>query len=95
MIEHFRTASTEEWAELAHSLGEAATSSPLADRPAQRPLLDIAVELVLARARGAEDAIAEVVVNRYWLMVRRGPAALDGTTFRLVDLAHDHFGYLR
>ena len=63
--------------------------------PARRPLLDLAVELILARARGAEDAIAEVVVNRYWLMVRRGPAALDGTTFRLADVAHDHFGYLR
>jgi predicted O-methyltransferase YrrM len=95
MIEHFRTASTEEWAELARSLQEAATSSPTPARPAQRPLLDLAVELVLARALGAEAAIAEVVVNRYWLMVRRGPAALDGTTFRLADVAHDHFGYLR
>jgi predicted O-methyltransferase YrrM len=94
MIEHFRTASTEKRAELARSLREAATSSPTHAPAARRPLLDLAVELMLARARDAEEAIAEVVVNRYYLMVRRGPAALDATTFRLVDVAHDHFGYL-
>lgn len=94
LVDHYKTASTAERAELARSVRDAATSSPVPPRPARRPLLDLAVELVLARARGAEDAIAEVVVNRYWLMVRRGPAALDGT-FRLADVAHDHFGYLR
>jgi predicted O-methyltransferase YrrM len=95
MIEYFRTASIEERADLAHSLREEATSSPTPIPPARRPLLDLAVELMLARACDTEDGIAEVVVNRYWLMVRRGPAALDGTTFRLADVAHDHFGYLR
>ncbi|HKA85599.1 MAG TPA: class I SAM-dependent methyltransferase [Acidimicrobiales bacterium] len=95
MIEHFRTASTEKRAELARSLREAATSSPTPDPPARRPLLDLAVELTLARACDAEEAIAEVVITRYWLLVRRGPGALDGTTFRLADVAHDHFGYLR
>jgi predicted O-methyltransferase YrrM len=94
LMEHYSTASTEERAELARSVRDAATSSPTPARLARRPLLDLAIELVLARARGAEDAIAEVVVNRYWLMVRRGPAALDGTTFRLADMTHDHFGYL-
>jgi hypothetical protein len=49
----------------------------------------------LLGARDAEDAIAEVMLDRYWLMMRRGPAALDGTTFRLADVAHEHFGYLR
>jgi predicted O-methyltransferase YrrM len=95
LVEHYSTASTEQRAELARSVRDAATSSPAPAPSARRPLLDLAVELVLARARGAEDAIAEVAVNRYWLIVRRGPAALDDTTFRLADLAHDHFGYLR
>jgi predicted O-methyltransferase YrrM len=95
MIEQYRTASTERRAELAQSLREAATRSPTPGPRARRPLLDLAVELTLARARDAEQAIAEVVINRYWLMVRRGPGALDGTTFRLADVAHDHFGYLR
>jgi hypothetical protein len=95
MIEHFRTASADERAEVARLLRETATISPMPGPPDRRPLLDLAVELVLARARAAEDAIAEVVVNRYWLMVRRGPAALDGTTFRLADVVHDHFGYVR
>jgi hypothetical protein len=94
MIEQYRTASTERRAELAQSLREAATRSPTPAPRARRPLLDLAVELTLARARDAEQAIAEVVINRYWLMVRRGPGALDGTTFRLADVAHDHFGYL-
>jgi predicted O-methyltransferase YrrM len=95
MTEHFRTASTRERADLARSLREAATSSSAPDPPARRPLLDLAVELTLARAREAEEAIAEVAINRYWITVRRGPGALDGTTFRLADVAHDHFGYLR
>jgi predicted O-methyltransferase YrrM len=94
LMEHYSTASTEERAELARSVRDAATSPQAPAGPARRPLLDLAVGLVLARARGAEDAIAEVVVNRYWLMIRRGPAVLDGTTFRLADVAHDHFGYL-
>jgi predicted O-methyltransferase YrrM len=95
MIEHFRTASTERQAALARSLREAATGSQTPAPPARRPLLDLAVELMLARARHTEEAIAEVVVTRYWLMVRRGPGTLDGTTFRLADVTHDHFGYLR
>jgi predicted O-methyltransferase YrrM len=94
LMEHYSTASTDERAEFARSVRDAATSPDAPAGPARRPLLDLAVELVLARARGAEDAIAEVVVNRYWLMVRRGPAVLGGTTFRLADVAHDHFCYL-
>ena len=91
--EHYRTASAEERAELLRSVREQAGSTKSAP-PTRRPLLDLAVELVLARARDAEDAIAEVTVNRYWLLVRRGPGALHPTTFRLADVTHDHFGYL-
>lgn len=94
IIERYDKASVEERAEFARKLREEATSPPTPAPPDRRPFLDLAVELMLARARDAEDAIREVVVSRYWLMVRRGPAALDGTTFRLADRAHDHFGYL-
>ncbi|MGH9227649.1 MAG: class I SAM-dependent methyltransferase [Acidimicrobiales bacterium] len=94
LIEHYSNASAEERAKLARLLRQAA-SPPTPAPPARRPLLDLAIELMLARARDDQDAIPEVAVNRYWLMVRRGPAALDGTTFRLPDMVHDHFGYLR
>jgi predicted O-methyltransferase YrrM len=90
--EQLRAASPEVRAEFARSLREHKDSPSPATT--SRPLLDLAVELVLARARDAEEAIAEVVINRHWLMVRRGPAPLDGETFRLADLTHDYFGYL-
>lgn len=90
MIEHFRTASAEERAELMASLrSSAATPTP----PERRPLLDLAVELLLARARIDESAIAEVVITPYWLMATRGPGEID-EGFRLADRAHDHFQYL-
>jgi predicted O-methyltransferase YrrM len=90
MIEHFRNASDEDRAALRRSLQESG-GQPAA--PTRRPLLDLAVELVLARALMGEGAIAEVIASRWWLMVRRGTEPLD-QTFRLGDVAHDHFGYL-
>lgn len=62
------------------------------ERPAPA-LSRLAVELVLARACGA-DAIAEVVVDEYWVTVRRGEADLDPASFRLADLFTDHHGFL-
>ena len=64
------------------------------DAPApRRPLSDLAVELLLARA-STTDAIASVKFDPYWVLVERGTAPLDPTTFRLADLFHDHFTYL-
>jgi predicted O-methyltransferase YrrM len=57
------------------------------------PLSRLAIELVLARA-GLGDAVDSVSVDEYWLTVRRGPGKLDGDSFQLSDLYHDHFGYL-
>ena len=59
----------------------------------RRPLSDLAVELLLARA-SLGDAVASVTVSEYWMTVERGPADLDPTTFRVADLFNDHFGYL-
>ena len=43
---------------------------------------------------GPSQPIVEVTMTEYWLTVRRGPAELDATTFRLADLYDDHFGFL-
>jgi predicted O-methyltransferase YrrM len=91
--EHFASASDDERAQLVRSMRDA-TDAPPGETPT-RPLLDLGVELMLARARDAEEAIAEVIIGRHWLMVRRGPAPLEATTFRLADITHDFFGYLR
>jgi predicted O-methyltransferase YrrM len=58
-----------------------------------RPLSDLAVELVLARAASGQ-AVAELVIGAEWTVVRRGPSPIDPATFRLRDLYHDHFGQL-
>jgi hypothetical protein len=57
------------------------------------PLSDIAVELTLALASSA-DVVAGVTLDEYSILVRRGPAELDPTTFRIADLFRDHFGLL-
>lgn len=68
--------------------------------PAQReaaaprdPLTRLAVELVISRC-SLTDAIAEVSVNEYWIVVRRGTGELDPATFRLSDHYSDHFGFV-
>jgi predicted O-methyltransferase YrrM len=57
------------------------------------PLSALAFELTLACARSG-DAVAEVTVNESWIVVRRGPAALDPVSFRLADRYEDHFSQL-
>jgi len=57
------------------------------------PLTRLAVELLVARC-SLTDAIAEVSVDEYWILVRRGPADLDPATFRLSDHYTDHFGFV-
>lgn len=70
--------------------GMAAEAEP--DTAARRaPLSQLAIEFVLARAISG-DAIAEVVVDEFWITVRRGPGRLDPATFRLDDTYTDFFG---
>jgi predicted O-methyltransferase YrrM len=65
--------------------------SALDDAP--RSLVDLAVRLMLARA-ASDGAIAEVLIDGEWLLVRRGPGPLDPDGFRLADISADHLGYL-
>ncbi len=74
--------------ELRESL-RSALANPTAEKP-RRPLSQLAIELVLARA-GSGDIVAEVTVDEYWITVTRGPAALDPVDFRLDDAYTDHF----
>jgi len=57
-------------------------------------LVRLPLELVLARASN-RDAIRDVTVMDHLVVVQRGAMALDPATFRLADLAKDHFGNLR
>lgn len=61
--------------------------------PPRDPLSRLAVELVVARS-SITDAIAEVSVDEFWIVVRRGTADLDPATFRLSDQYTDHFGFV-
>ncbi|MBX3314238.1 MAG: class I SAM-dependent methyltransferase [Actinobacteria bacterium] len=60
---------------------------------ASRPLSDLATIFALAASR-EHGPIETLHVTSNWLLVRRGGAPLDPDTFRLADLAPDHFGYL-
>jgi predicted O-methyltransferase YrrM len=62
--------------------------------PKRPPLARLAAELVLSAA-ASHDVIAEVAVNRYWVTVTRGPAAIDADSFRVSDLYTDHFRWFQ
>jgi predicted O-methyltransferase YrrM len=57
-------------------------------------LVRLGLELVLARA-GTHDVIREITVMNNWLVVTRGDDAIDPSSFRLANLAKDHFNNLR
>ena len=56
------------------------------------PLARLAIQLVLARA-SAHDVVAEVAVQRDWVVVTRGAADL-GRDFQLSDHYWDHYDFL-
>jgi hypothetical protein len=57
------------------------------------PMSRLALELVIARAISG-DVVADLSFDRDWVVVRRGPAALDPETFSLDDHAPDELGVL-
>lgn len=57
------------------------------------PLSQLALEMVLIRAASG-DVVEEVVVDEFWIAVRRGPGSIDPARFRLDDAYTDHFGLL-
>ena len=82
-------AADEEWRKSVRDAAAARTAPP---EPPPRPLYQLAVELMLARA-SLGDAIESVRVDEFWITVERGPAELDPETFALAELANDHFGF--
>lgn len=79
----------EEWKKTFREAAAARSGPP---EPPPRPLYQLAVELMLARA-SLGDAIASVRVDEFWITVERGTAELDPETFALLDIANDHFGF--
>lgn len=77
-------------AELAQTLARAAALKPIPDAR----LVRLPLELVLARARTG-DVIREITVMDNWVVIRRGEQPIDPASFRLADLAKDHFANLR
>jgi predicted O-methyltransferase YrrM len=57
------------------------------------PLARLVLELTVAVA-SAPEIIAGLTIEKGWIGVRRGPASLDHTTFRLTDLPADWTGLL-
>lgn len=94
IVESLRSGTPEVKAQFQEALKAAPSDSkPPAPDPSERPLCDIAVQLLLARASFTQ-VIEEVTINEFGVAVRRGPADVDPDTFRLADLVHDHLGYL-
>jgi cephalosporin hydroxylase len=61
---------------------------------ARRPLLQLAIELMLVRASQG-DVVRDIEVNDSWVAVRRGAQPIEASSFMLDDLVHDHFGHLQ
>jgi predicted O-methyltransferase YrrM len=61
--------------------------------PRQPPLTRLVIALLLACA-SSSDAVQELSAGPHWVVVRRGPGALDPVTFRVADLFHDHYDLL-
>jgi predicted O-methyltransferase YrrM len=59
----------------------------------ERPLSDLAVELLLVRAQ-EQELVGEVRIGRFDIAVRRGPAEIAPGSFRLAEQVKDYFGYL-
>jgi predicted O-methyltransferase YrrM len=59
-------------------------------------LITFVFELVMARAgaQGARALVDQVTLEPWWAMVRRGPGALDASTFRVEQLYDDVDGLL-
>ncbi len=62
-------------------------------RVSTRPLSILAMELLAARAWSG-DVVSELIINDYWVIVRRGPATLDLDSFRVADIVHDRFALI-
>ena len=71
----------------------AAVEAKAVDPDRDDPLTRLGLELAVARA-SAGDVIRSVALEAHWIVVERGSTPVDPTTFRLLDLVHDHHGLL-
>jgi predicted O-methyltransferase YrrM len=78
-------------AAIATRLREMRDGAPSRARPT--PLTILVMELLLCRAWSG-DVVADLHATDMWVLVRRGPAVLDRTGFRVADYTHDRFGLL-
>ena len=65
----------------------------MAEQPRRVPLSRMALELTIAAGQ-SDGAVAGLAIDRHWVMVHRGEADLDPSSFRLRDLYADHFHLL-
>jgi predicted O-methyltransferase YrrM len=70
-----------------------AVERAVADGAPRPPLTRLVIALLLACA-SSSDAVQEISAGPHWVVVRRGPGALDPVTFRVADLFDDHFELL-
>jgi len=68
--------------------------APTSGATPQRPLADLAVELMLACALDTPSGIGEVRLTPYWIEVVRDDRPLDPQGYRLAEHAPDHYGYM-
>ena len=95
VVEGLRNPTTPQQVDAANNMRAALAAKRSADETAPHASMSqLAIELLLACA-AANDVVVEVTMNEYWIIVRRGPAAVDPASFRLADLYGDYFGYLR
>jgi predicted O-methyltransferase YrrM len=60
---------------------------------ARKQLHHLAIDLLQACV-DSSDAVRDVTIDKHWILVRRGPANLDPSTFRLADhYSHDTWGW--
>jgi predicted O-methyltransferase YrrM len=94
VIASLRDASSGGRAESAQKVRESVAGTRTGERSKpDPPLSQLAIELVLARA-ALGNAIADVSVGEFCLIVRRGDGDLDPGAFRVADLFVDYFGFL-
>jgi hypothetical protein len=78
---------------LTERLADADLTFEEAQASPSRPLLFLVMQLMLARSQSGA-AVAELSIGPGWVVVTRGPEALDPSSFRVQDLYVDHYGLL-
>ena len=92
ILPHLRSLSPEERAEAFRSAATSEPESGADAAPVERPLMDLAIELLLVHA-AYPNVIAQVAFSEHGMTITRGDRPLD-RSFRLRELVHDQPAYL-